>query len=224
MTTAVSSVANAPASSRRKKVRAVLASGTVLGIGAVVTMATWNDSQFAQGIFEAGDYSVTSSQNGSDFQDHGSANGAAQLSFADFGATNAAPGEEFAASFWLRTSADSTYDGRIADISVVNDSATGQYTNFQDITVRHVDGGECAPGSDSGSVIASGQHLGDLTSSNHDEVRLSHADGAAGEPVQLCFQATATDDLNGSGNPVLKSGESASATWSVQTESVSGNN
>lgn len=40
---------------KRRKVRAILASGLVLGVGAAVTLAAWNDSVWGSSIFGTGD-------------------------------------------------------------------------------------------------------------------------------------------------------------------------
>lgn len=205
--------------SGRRKVKAVVAAGTVLGIGAMATLATWNDSEFAEGLFGAGSYGVESSADGQGFADHGSSQDAATLSFGDLNASNAAPGDEFAAGFWLRTTADSTYAGRITGIEVVEGSASGQYQNFRDVEVWQVTDGSCTTGAVEGTRVASGAHLGELTSTIDGGIDLDHSNDGPGDPVQLCFQATATDATT-DGVPQLQSGVEASAVWTVQTESV----
>lgn len=205
--------------SGRRKIKAMVAAGTVLGIGAMATLATWNDSEFAEGLFGAGSYGVESSSDGQGFADHGSAQSAATLSFGDLNASNAAPGDEFAAEFWLRTTAESTYAGRITDIKVVEGSSEGQYENFRDVEVWHVTDGSCTTGAVEGTRVASGEHLGELTSTLGGGIDLAHRDGGPGDSVQLCFQATATSAF-ADGAPQLRSGDTASTVWSVQTESV----
>jgi len=54
----------------RRKVRAVLAGGLVLGVGAAVTLAAWNDSEFATGTFTAGTFNLEGSTDGTTFTDH----------------------------------------------------------------------------------------------------------------------------------------------------------
>ena len=41
-----------------RRVKAVLAGGMVLGIGAAITLAAWNDSEFATGTFSAGHFGI----------------------------------------------------------------------------------------------------------------------------------------------------------------------
>lgn len=66
---------------RRRKAQAVTAGGIVLGIGAIVTLAAWNDSEFAEGLFGSGDFNLEVSTDGEDFTDHYPEDGAAQLTF-----------------------------------------------------------------------------------------------------------------------------------------------
>lgn len=67
--------------SKRRKITALLAGGLVLGVGAAVTLAAWNDSEFASNTFTAGTFVFQGSTNGTDFSDHASQAGAASLSF-----------------------------------------------------------------------------------------------------------------------------------------------
>ncbi|MGM7665488.1 SipW-dependent-type signal peptide-containing protein [Microbacterium sp. A93] len=79
-------------SSRRNKIYAVLAGGLVLGVGAAVTLAAWNDSEFATVDFAAGSFVFQGSTDGTTFTDHASEAGAADLTFsADF--TNLSPND-----------------------------------------------------------------------------------------------------------------------------------
>lgn len=43
---------------RSRKVRAMLAGGLVLGVGAVMTLAVWNDSVFVNGVFATGSWNI----------------------------------------------------------------------------------------------------------------------------------------------------------------------
>ncbi|SFH86076.1 hypothetical protein E3O11_09355 [Cryobacterium levicorallinum] len=46
---------------RNRRIRAVLAGGLVLGLGAAVTLAAWNDSEFARGSFAASGFNLVGS-------------------------------------------------------------------------------------------------------------------------------------------------------------------
>lgn len=53
---------------RSRRVRALLAAGLVLGIGASVTLAAWHDSQDATATLTAGTFRLQGSVNGGEFQ------------------------------------------------------------------------------------------------------------------------------------------------------------
>lgn len=66
---------------RRRKLYAILAGGLVLGVGAAMSLAAWNDSEFATGTFTAGEFNLQGSTDGSTWTDHASEDNAATLSF-----------------------------------------------------------------------------------------------------------------------------------------------
>jgi predicted ribosomally synthesized peptide with SipW-like signal peptide len=55
---------------RALRLRAVLASGLVLGTGAAVTLASWTDREYATGAFQSSVFSTESSVNGAAFADN----------------------------------------------------------------------------------------------------------------------------------------------------------
>lgn len=102
----------------RRKVLAVLAGGLVLGVGAAITLAAWNDSEFAQGTFAAGTFDLVGSTDGSTFASHPSS-GPASLTFA-LDASRLAPDEPVYAAFAVQLTAAST---DAASVSVSASSA-----------------------------------------------------------------------------------------------------
>lgn len=66
---------------KRRKLGALLAGGLVLGVGAAVTLASWNDSEFAKANLTAGTFVFQGSTDGTTFADHASSGGAASLTF-----------------------------------------------------------------------------------------------------------------------------------------------
>lgn len=92
---------------RRRKVTAVLAGGLVLGVGAAVTLAAWNDSEFAKSTFTAGTFVFQGSTDGTAFDDHPSEEGAAALTFSA-GFDNLSPDDVVYAPFALQLTSDST--------------------------------------------------------------------------------------------------------------------
>lgn len=63
-----------------RRVRAILAGGAVLGVGAAITLASWNDSEFAKQEFTAGTFVFQGSLDGSAWADHATSATAIALS------------------------------------------------------------------------------------------------------------------------------------------------
>ncbi len=99
--------AGASRRNKRRKVTALLAGGLVLGVGAVVTLASWNDSEFATGgTFGAGSFTFQGSPDDMTFSDHSSVGTAANLTFSA-GVGDLSPGDIVYAPYALRvTDAD----------------------------------------------------------------------------------------------------------------------
>lgn len=96
------------------KGRAILAGGLVLGVGAVVTLAAWNDSEFATGEFGAGTFGIEGSTDGTAFAEHATEDAAATLNF-EVDANNLTPGDAVYENFSVQLIAGSTY---AADVTV----------------------------------------------------------------------------------------------------------
>ncbi len=107
------------ARNRRTKVYAILAGGLVLGVGAAYTLAAWNDSEFATVDFAAGSFVFQGSANGTDFDDHASEAGAADLTFTT-PFDNLSPSDVVYAPFALRLDATTS-----ADLTAVAPVVTG---------------------------------------------------------------------------------------------------
>lgn len=197
-------------STRRRKVQAVLAGGIVLGVGAVVTLAAWNDSQFAQGFFNTGQYTVESSADAADsgYEYHSSAEDAAALTF---NADNALPNQAYAAPLWLRVDEDTTANGEISDITVTVGEDTPVYEFSYEIFLIPVDE-TCTQWVDS-TRIADGETLDRIAFDAGPDTTLSTgADNSPGTPVQLCFVVETSEELT--------QGTTASVTWEVHTQSL----
>lgn len=88
-----------------RKVRAIAAGGAVLGLGAVVTLAAWSDSEFAEGIFGTGTFGIEASTADGEYGEHATESEALQLAFPlDEGETNVdlAPGETVSATWNIK--------------------------------------------------------------------------------------------------------------------------
>ncbi|WOQ16797.1 SipW-dependent-type signal peptide-containing protein [Raineyella sp. W15-4] len=92
-----------------RRLRAVLAGGLVFGVGAAVTLAAWNDSEYAAGQFTASVF-ATESNPGSGWVSTIQESPATLA----FSATAMSPGVSHYASLDVRTTAASTVGGTVA--------------------------------------------------------------------------------------------------------------
>ncbi|MBW9093797.1 hypothetical protein JNB62_08895 [Microbacterium jejuense] len=105
----------------RRKIYAVLAGGLVLGVGAALTLAAWNDSEFATSDFAAGTFEFQGSTDGTTWADHPTEGEAASLTFST-GFDNLAPEDVVYAPYALQLTAASTVS---ADLTAVAPVVTG---------------------------------------------------------------------------------------------------
>lgn len=191
----------------------MLAAGTVLGIGAAVTLAAWNDSEFATGTLTAGTFGMQGAEDalGTSFTDHATAGGAASLSFSGGLGGILAPSTDTYAPFAVRLIAGTTND---ASVTFASATTTGTITGIT-YGVRSV----ALPGSAGCSSLtyAAGTAVvpdGTALNSVGTPVPFTLTKGAttvlAGTPVYLCFKvSTAT----------IAQGQTATATWNIQATS-----
>jgi predicted ribosomally synthesized peptide with SipW-like signal peptide len=154
----------------RTKARAILAGGLILGVGAAVTLAAWNDSEFATVDFAAGSFVFQGSTDGTTFEDHASEAGAAELTFTT-PFDNLSPDDVVYAPFALQLDATTS-----ADLTTVAPVVTGDLDG--DLTFAAV---ETATFGCDATAFASGT-----------AVPTSITDG---ETVNLCLQVTAADTI-----------------------------
>ena len=190
---------------RGRRVRAVLAGGLVLGVGAAVTLAAWNDSEFAQGTFTAGSFNLEGSTDGTLFADHADAATPATLGFT-VDPANLSPGDSVSAAFAVRLDAATT---SAADLAISASPATG--TILPNLTYRLDQ--TTAFGCDlagAETLVAAGTAIDTVPGTP--AVALADGDGVAGAPAYFCFTVTA-----GSG---LQQTQTGTATWQFAATSV----
>lgn len=178
-------------SRRLTKAKAILAGGLVLGVGAAITLATWNDSEFATGEFAAGNFGIEGSADGDTFSEHADEASAASLDF-HVGADTLSPDDSVYAGFAVQLIAGSDY---AANVTVSQDDSAapaGITTSYVYTTSATCDATAFASGTDADvSTFA-------LT--------------APTTPTYLCFQVTADD--------TLAQGATGSITWTFAAEST----
>jgi predicted ribosomally synthesized peptide with SipW-like signal peptide len=187
--------------SRSRKVKAVLAGGMVLGVGAAVTLAAWTDYEFVSNEFTSGTFNVQGSVDGTTFADHPAVGQAATLQFAgDF--ANLSPGTTVASPFVLRLAEGTTYDATVTLSSSLVQAGDPAGLTYSVVQVGGLS--DCEPGATGTTdVVPAGTALGSVAGAA--PFALTHVDGAAGDAVTLCFQVTAGD--------ALQQGESVDVAW-----------
>jgi predicted ribosomally synthesized peptide with SipW-like signal peptide len=188
---------------KRRRTRAILAGGLVLGVGAAVTLAAWNDSEFAIGNFQAGQFNLVGSTNGTTFVDHPTAADAATLDFA-FNPTNLAPDDVVYAPFAVALEEGTTYG---ADVTISSTPVTGVLTGvtYELLQTSAFGCGEATTGT---ALVPADTALG--TAPGGASFTLAAPSGADRAAVNLCFKVTAGAITQGAGG---------STTWEFAAES-----
>jgi predicted ribosomally synthesized peptide with SipW-like signal peptide len=204
----MSAVIGARSERRKKKstlILAILAGGLVLGVGAAVTLAAWQDDEFAHGTFtSSGDFDLVGQVSSSaGFVDHSTSPGGA-LSF-DVNAASLAPGMVSYSPYGVELAAGTTVP---ATVTVTTGDQSG---TLDDLTygIYAVDSFSCdaaavAAGTE---VVPEGTPITEVPSGTSFDLPAATA-GSAGTPRYLCLAVTAGDDLS--------TGQSGAATWRFQ--------
>lgn len=198
----------------RRKTLAVLAGGLVLGVGAAVTLAAWNDSEFATGTFTAGAFnlegSTTSATTGFDDHNVDDSDAAANLTFQlPATASSMSPDDVVYAPLWVRLDSTTTNNATLVPESIAAGTG-GNETNLS-YTVRAIAPAATCDATAGGTLIASGGTLSTLTGATSVPLAKGATVGTAGEAVQLCFAVTAGD---------VTQGDTATATWEFTATST----
>ncbi|MGN8026426.1 SipW-dependent-type signal peptide-containing protein [Microbacterium sp. 22242] len=195
-----------PSTRTRRKILAVLAGGLVLGVGAAITLAAWNDSEFATGTFTAGSFNLQGSTDGTTYGEHTTAPGAALTFSANFG--NLTPGDSVYASYWLQLDKTTTSP---ATITPALDASSGTGTNAAAISYKVYtvpSATACdANVSTAGTLILSGANLSTATGATTFALAKGTPPTTAGAAQKLCFVATAGSQA------VLQQGGAGTAVW-----------
>lgn len=187
----------------RRRIRAVLAGGLVLGVGAAVTLAAWNDSEFAIGSFAAGQFNLVGSTDGVAYEEHETEAGAAVLGFA-LNPTNLAPEDVVYAPFAVALDETTTY-GALVTVSATAAGTTAGLT----YELLQTDTFGCGATTTGTSLVDAGTALDDTLGTITFDLDAPSAEILA--PVNLCFRVTA-----GAG---IGQGSTGSATWEFAAES-----
>lgn len=191
-----------PRGLRSKRVRALLAGGLVLGVGAAVTLAAWNDSEFAQGTFTAGSFNLVGSLDGTTYANHAALGSPAALAFT-VNPTKLAPLDVVYAPFAVELDAATT---NAAVVTVSNGATSGvvsalTYTLIQPTTFG------CTSSTTGTALVPAGTSVGTVPGSTTFNLAAGLSAGVAGVPVYLCFKVTAT--------ALIAQAQTGTATWQL---------
>ncbi|GAA1490743.1 SipW-dependent-type signal peptide-containing protein [Brachybacterium sacelli] len=122
-------------SQRRRKLLAITAGGLVLGLGGVLTLASWTDQEAAQGSFAAGSFALESSTDGTNFNAT-APESPLTLNFSEL-AGNLSPHDSATAVYAVRLNQTSDYaasvDGAVSATGDAADNLTYQIQQVNDI-------------------------------------------------------------------------------------------
>ena len=207
MSNAPTNVLAAPAENGRK-VKAVLAGGLVLGIGAAVVLAAWNDSEFGTGTFTSGHFDLLGSIDGTTFTDNPVGDPAALSFSAPF--DDLAPDDVVAAPFVLHLSTTTTDDASLTVASAVGSGTAEAELTYGIVQVTSV--AACTPTATGTVMVAAGTPL-DAVGTPVPVPLTQSVDGVApGADVFTCVQVTAS--------PTLAQDTVAVGTWEFAAVSV----
>jgi predicted ribosomally synthesized peptide with SipW-like signal peptide len=182
--------------------RAILAGGLVLGVGAAVTLAAWNDSEFAQGTFGAGHFNLQGSTDGTTFDDHASGSPAPLSLSAGFNTLS--PGDTVSAPFVLHLDATTTNDAVVNVASATQSGSAAAELSYGIVQVASV--AACTPAATGTVIVPAGTALNSVIGASTFALTKSATPGTApGADAFLCVQVTAS--------PTLVQDTAAVGTW-----------
>ena len=175
---------------RRRKVRALLAGGLVLGVGAAVTLAAWTDNVFGQAEFGAANWNVQGdfSRDAAEWNEYETEGTAGSFDYTT-GYNALSPGTTVYAPVALRVGKGTTAGGAY-DATVTLNGATGgggaltQYLTYS--VLSGVSKADCVSGTTTGGTPFVGEGSALTTGSGSTTLRLP----ASGIEVPLCFAVT----------------------------------
>jgi predicted ribosomally synthesized peptide with SipW-like signal peptide len=193
---------------KTKTVLAVLAGGLVLGVGAAVTLAAWQDDEFAHGTFtSSGNFDLNGQVNATEgFTNHTTAPGGA-LAF-DLNATSLAPGMVSYSPYGVELAAGTTVPATVTvtagtPTGAVDDLTYGIYS----VPTFTCNAAAVAAGT---AVIPEGTAVDAVPAGTTFDLGAATAT-AAGAPQYLCLVVTAGEDL--------ETGQTGTTTWDFQAAS-----
>jgi predicted ribosomally synthesized peptide with SipW-like signal peptide len=178
-----------------RRVQALLAGGLVLGVGVTVSLAAWNDSEYAATTVTASVFGVEGSVNGGAYSEHSTSGAAAALVFSP-SVTQFSPGTVGFQSFAVRTTATSTVGGTVTLQQPSTTPTSGALYNGLVYAIRTVPSGSACnqalfANAAAPVIVANASGLGATITANPRPLSAASAD-----PVTFCVRielTTSTD-------------------------------
>lgn len=189
-------------SDHRRMIGAILAGGLVLGVGAAMTLAAWNDSEFATGTFSSGQFDLEGSTDGTAFSSSPTAPGKT-LTF-ELDADLLSPDAVVYAPFAVQLSADSDYESAVTLANVIG-GTIGTDLTYELYEVASF-GATCSEATPPSGTPLVASRAADATGTVP-----AFSLTAAATPINLCFVVTAASDL--------PQGATGTVTWEFAGES-----
>lgn len=186
-----------------RRIRALLAAGVVLGIGAASTLAAWTDQENASATLTAGTFGIVGAAGTDAFAEH-PASGPARLSFS-VPTGGLMPGATVYAKFTVKTTAQSAAGSVSLTAGAGTDGGLAQYLRYG---VRQIAAGAtCEKTSyDAGAVVV--PHDSALATPTTPTTPAQSLGAAGANPVAYCFAVTLVASA-----PNDAQGKTASPAW-----------
>ena len=168
---------------RRRKLLALGAGGLVCGVGAVVTLAAWTDTERSNGDFSAGQFDMVASADDTTFSSNPASPGL-DLVFDASGALMS-PGATSYAPYAIQLTADSDY---AADVVLTSSTGTGTVAEDLTYTILRTDTFGCTAATTGTALVT------DQAATGTPGAALFSLD-AVTTPAYLCVQVTAGESL-----------------------------
>lgn len=182
-----------------------------MGIGTTVTLASWNDSEYATATLSAGTFGIEGSVDNATYADHANPESAATLSFSP-SVTAMKPGATSYSSFYVRTLASSVSGEVSLHQAVVGGTGLAEALQFavRSIPVETVCSDAVFSGEVGSSVVPPGTPVDQAL-----ESPASPLEAAGGSVLHYCFAVTLPVTA---GNEVQ--GATAILTWPLVAQST----
>ena len=189
-----------------RRIKAILAGGLVLGLGAAVTLAAWNDSEFANGSFSAGRFNLEgSATNGTTFTEHATSGAAAPLTFT-VSPADLSPGSIIYAPFAVRLDSTTTNNA----VVTIAATSTGTMTGLTYKLIQAATWGCSVSTVATATPIPALTALGTAPAGATFPLAKGVAAGTAGDAAFLCLVVTAG---------AVTQGQTGTATWEFNAAS-----